>query len=187
MPKRKPTKRPGSKTQVLKKYRDFAHLVVSGQSQAQAYKIAISPSAQESTANSKGCRLANRPDIKAYIQSLKEASWTANVLTLAEKRSFLADVVRTPVGEVDETSKLAQEVTYEETKNGTTRKVKMVSKAQAIDLDSKLAGDYYSDRQGNSGNPFGWLVVMHKAKEENEEKVIEIGNSSTAVIESNAI
>lgn len=164
-----------------KKHREFCHLIVSGLSQADAYIQSVSPKAKRSTANVRGCLLANTPHIKKYIQTLKEASWTASALSLAEKRAYLAEAVRTPVGKIDEMSPYAQEVIYEETKEGSRKKVKMVSKIAAMELDSKLAGDMYSDREGTNGNPFGWLVVMHKANQQEEPKAIEIGNSTIAV------
>jgi hypothetical protein len=169
---------------IPKKYRDFAHLIVAGLSQEDAYKQAISATAGHNTARTKGCVIANEPRMKEYIKELREASWTAQALSYAEKRAYLADVVRTPVGKIDEHSPLAQEVIYEETKYGTTKKIKMVSKTAAIAEDSKLAGDYYSDKAGLNMNPFGWLISMSKGNNdqiEDSQKVIEIGNGSIPV------
>lgn len=169
---------------IPKKHREFAHLIVAGLTQEDAYRQAISPTASHNTARTKGCVIANDPRVKTYIRELREASWTAQALSYAEKRAFLAEVVRTPVGSVDETSPLAQEVVYEETKYGTTKKVKMVSKAAAIAEDSKLAGDYYADREGINFNPFGWLVTLSKSNNqaiEDTQNVIEIGNGSSPV------
>ena len=163
---------------IPKKHQDFAHLIVAGMSQENAYRQAISAKAARATARSKGSVIANLPGVKAYIKELRDASWTAEALSYAEKRAYLAQVVRTPIGTITEMSPLATEVVYEE--NG-SKKVKMFSKATAIAEDNKMAGDYYADREGLNINPFGWLIAMNKSNSEqieDEQKAIEIGNGS---------
>jgi phage terminase small subunit len=85
-----------------------------------------------------GSRLLAQPRIKMYYNKLREMAFLANVLSLAEKRSFLADVVRTPVGEVDVGNKLAQGVRYRE---GEMVELKMPDKISAVKLDAQLAGE----------------------------------------------
>ncbi len=50
----------------------------------------------------------------------------------------MAKVVRTPVGEVDERSELAQEIEH---KPDGTRKIKMPNKLDALTLDARLCGE----------------------------------------------
>lgn len=85
-----------------------------------------------------GCRLLSEPKVKEYLASLREAAFLANVLSLAEKRSFLADIVRTPVGKVDINDKLAQGVRYNK---GELQELKMPDKIGALRLDAQLAGE----------------------------------------------
>ena len=60
------------------------------------------------------------------------------VLSKYEKRKFLADVVRTPVGKIDKNSPLCQEHIVTDK----MERIKMPSKLDALAEDSKLAGDY---------------------------------------------
>lgn len=141
--------------------RKFCELVAAGTSQSIAYASAgYHPSTQES-AEAASSRLAKKPRISEYIQALKKQHHLANVLSLEEKRSFLADIKRTPVGTLSPDSPLVQEITETVGQDGSiTRKIKGINKLQAMELDSKLAGDFYADRQGISANPFGMLIVM---------------------------
>jgi len=83
-------------------------------------------------------RLLKNVKAKSYLDGLLEQATSEAVLTIREKREYLASLVRTPVGHVDLDSPLAQEVQH--TEDGT--KIKMPDKLRALDLDSKLAGDY---------------------------------------------
>ena len=64
-------------------------------------------------------------------------------LSLLEKRAYLAMVVRTPIGEIDEKSPLCQAVEWG--KNG--RKIKMPDKLRALELDAKLAGELHESHE----------------------------------------
>lgn len=93
------------------------------------------------------CRTART---RAYIEMMKAeaavvmaAENAENVMSMVERREFLAKVVRTPVGEVDSNHVLAQEVTkrYDSNGNMLSETVRMPSKLDAVELDAKLAGD----------------------------------------------
>lgn len=77
-------------------------------------------------------------ELRAKADALSEAS---TVLTILEKRQFLARVVRTPVGEIDHSSDLCQERTYIEGQEETSVKIKMPDKLRAVQLDNDLAVD----------------------------------------------
>lgn len=141
--------------------RTFAELVASGTSQHLAYASAGYHPTKSASARACASRLASRPDVAAYIAKLRAAHHRANALSLEETRSYLADAVRTPIGQLSPDSPLCQEHTESIDSDGNiTRKIKGVSKLQAIELDAKLAGHFYADRQGLSSNPFGMLIVM---------------------------
>ena len=119
----------------------FAFLVAGGASAAEAYRKA-GFKASGPTAQTKGPKLAKQGHIKVRVADLRRKAQEAakereveGVLTLAEKRLFLARVLRTPVGQVTADSDLAQEVTVDEK----TMKVKMPDKLKALALDNDLA------------------------------------------------
>lgn len=58
------------------------------------------------------------------------------MLTIMEKRKFLAAIIRTPIGQIDESSPLCQ--SFEIGKEG-ERKYKMPDKLKAIERDDALA------------------------------------------------
>jgi len=101
-----------------------------------------SPKHKQAMASMYASALMRRQPIQEYIAELKEKladkAQQQRFLSLEEKRAFLAKVVRTPIGEVDEDHIIAQEV-----KTGPDgRTVKMPNKLQALELDSRLMGEF---------------------------------------------
>jgi hypothetical protein len=106
-----------------------------------------------------GAALFQQSDVKARVAEIQElaAGLGTTLLTIQEKRSFLAELVRTPVGSIGPDSRLCQEF-YERVKvqgkpkDGKTeaeggelllrRRIRMGDKLRAIELDSKLAGHF---------------------------------------------
>lgn len=115
----------------------FVCAIIEGMSPKDAYKKAGYAPKSERVAVACASKMLARADVQARIEQLRKASTVASVLTLAEKRRFLALVVRTPLSAVDEASVLAQEYTA----GGDKVRIKMVDKLRAIELDSKLAGE----------------------------------------------
>lgn len=121
----------------------FCHLLSLGMPTGQAYieagylrKDGKIPDGREAMHH--GCALLAQPKVRAYFSLLRETAFLANVLSLAEKRSFLADVVRTPIGKVDVNDKLAQGVRY---MKGEMVELKIPDKISALKLDAQLAGE----------------------------------------------
>jgi len=146
----------------------FCHYLTEGDSQAQSYLKAGFKANTIQQAGSNAIRLMRTERVASYLAKLKEVQFTKQALTYAEKRAWLAKALRTPVGELHEGSDLAQEVTISEGKEGTSRKVKAVDKLRAIELDSKLAGDFYADRQPQASNPFLFIVSLSKTEGQTE-------------------
>lgn len=67
-----------------------------------------------------------------------------DLMSVAERRAFLAAIVRTPVGQVQEGSPLAEEMKMDA--KGSIS-VKMPCKLRAIELDAKLAGELTPERE----------------------------------------
>lgn len=140
----------------------FCHYLTEGESQAQSYLKAGFKANTIQQAGSNAIRLMRTERVASYLSKLKDIQFTKQALSYAEKRAFLSRVVRTPVGELNEGSDLAQEVTITESKEGTSKKIKAVDKLRAIEIDSKLAGDFYSDREPQANNPFLFIVSLSK-------------------------
>lgn len=143
----------------------FCHYIAGGANQTSAYKSAFGTRPGSNHVAPAASNLMKRDDIRSRVADLREYHQLSNALTKAEKRDFLANMVRTPIGEIDETSPLAKEVTYEETiaKNGTRtliKKVKAHDKLAALAEDSKLAGHYFADQPENRQNPFAFIVAF---------------------------
>jgi phage terminase small subunit len=121
----------------------FAEGIASGLNQTEAYRAAY-PKATTATAGANGHELLKNTEITAEIARLREAAKNAAdgpVLTLADKLKFLAEVVQTNVGEINEDSRLCQEFTDEVTAMGAKKKYKMPCKLRALELHAKLSGE----------------------------------------------
>jgi hypothetical protein len=113
--------------------------------------------------SSYGCKLLRQDRVKAYVARLKEKAFKQDVLSFSEKRAFLARCVRTSVDQVGASSDLAQEVVEEVDQEGRVkRKIKVVDKLRALELDNKMSGDNFADRQPQAQNPFMLIVSLGK-------------------------
>jgi hypothetical protein len=106
----------------------FCHFYSTGMPLQQSY---LEAGYKTNDAAVGACRMLRRPQIKQYLKELREAAFLANVLSLGEKRSFLADVVRTPIGKIDVNHPLAQSVRYHD---GEIVEIKMADKLRAAEL-----------------------------------------------------
>jgi phage terminase small subunit len=113
--------------------------------------------------SSYGCKLLRQDRVKAYVARLKEKAFKQDVLSFSEKRAFLARAVRTSVDQVGASSDLAQEVVEEvDTSGNVKRKIKVVDKLRALELDNKMSGDNFADRSQQSSNPFTLIIALGK-------------------------
>lgn len=143
----------------------FCEGIVSGLTGVAAWRAAYPDCSGAGAASTAASRALKRAAIQAEIARLREvAAGLAGsaVLTLVEKRRFLAAVLRTPVGEVTAESPLAQE--YKEDAKGVT--VKLPCKLRALELDAKLAGDFREEPP--TGEAVDALTrLMHQVGREN--------------------
>jgi hypothetical protein len=134
-----------------------------GKSKAISYTDAGYSAANLEDAGSAACKLEKDHRVITMIQTLKEASFVKDALTFAEKRSYLARCVRTSVDQVGASSDLAQEVVEEvDTSGNVKRKIKVVDKLRALELDNKMSGDNFADRQPQAQNPFTLIIALGK-------------------------
>lgn len=113
----------------------FAALIATGQSGAAAYRSCYR--ARGASAEANASRLLRNVKVRQRVTELQKATATVAVMNLEEKRRFLAAIVRTPIGRVDEHSPLCQY--FHRTK--TSLRITMPDKLQAILLDARLAGE----------------------------------------------
>jgi phage terminase small subunit len=115
--------------------------------------------------SSYGCKLLRQDRVKAYVQKLKEKAFKQDVLSFSEKRAFLARAVRASVDQVGASSDLAQEVSEEVDASGNVkRKIKVIDKLRALELDNKMSGDNFADRSPQVSNPFMLIVSLGKTQ-----------------------
>lgn len=140
--------------------------IVKGMSIAESVRLAgyTIKSGRSEDFSSVGCRLLKTPRVSSEVERIREREFNKTALSYAEKRAFLARSVRTSVSQVTPDSDLAQEFVEEADQSGNVRrKVKVVDKLKAIELDNKMAGDNFADRSPQASNPFLLIVSLGKS------------------------
>ena len=130
--------------------RKFCEGIVSGLNQMEAYLAAYHASAPKS-AKDNGARLIANDSVKAEIQRLRDkadALAGSAVLTLVEKRKFLARIVRMKGDEIDldQDGDLVNGVRLKEQ----GRELILPDKLAALKIDNDLSGDGAEADQGNA-------------------------------------
>jgi hypothetical protein len=125
----------------------FCEGIVTGLTAADAYRAAY-PKSSEAAARAHGARLVAKGNIKAEVARMRakaEEKAGSAVLTLVEKRSFLARVVRARLGEGMIDADLVQAIDVERRKDGKgwkdIHKIRVCDKLAAIEKDNDLAGE----------------------------------------------
>lgn len=119
----------------------FALFVAGGDVDATAYRKAFK--CKQATADANATRMRDNDGIRARIAEIQRASATAKVLSMQERREFMARVVRLDMVSMDtkKDGDLVQEIITTTTKDGTTTKLKVPGKRECIMDDAKLAGE----------------------------------------------
>lgn len=110
----------------------FACELAKGNAAGKAYELA-----GYKRDDASACRLSRNPKVKARLAWLKRQAAAVDVLTIAEKRQFLARLVRCKPSEEPPESDLWNGI--EDTEQG--RRYKLPDKLRAIALDNDLAGE----------------------------------------------
>lgn len=138
-----------------RKLERFAQHVANGDSAAEAYRK-VNKKASPASAETHGPEWLRRRQVSVRVdwyrkavqdKAMQEAENA--VLTMAEKRMFLARAVRTAIGEVGPDSPLCQEYTRTQKMVGRgdeavpwdVEKIKSVGKLEAIKIDNDMAGE----------------------------------------------
>lgn len=135
------------KEELTEKQKVFARGLFEGLSQRDAYKKAYDCSTKkDKTVDELASRLARNVKVRMYLDGLNCEVERSAVLSRQERMVWLSDVVRTPIGKVDENSSLCQSHCVTESEFGTTTKVTMPNKLAAITELNKMDGAYEPEK-----------------------------------------
>lgn len=94
----------------------------------------------KATAHTGASKLLKKPAIIAAISSRREKLREAAHLSRMDVVGFLCDTIKTPVGQIDENHKLAQEHSAEESEQRSSSRIKMPSKLEAVKILVQMMG-----------------------------------------------
>lgn len=135
------------------RHQRFADLRLAGASLVDAYTGAgFKDDRRASSSNAK--RIEKRPDVAAYMEAVRQAAAGDSVLTVEEKRKFLARIVRVPLIRIDpanpddpnadlikKAKRKVSEGNEQEPEAWIYDEVEKYDALRAIDEDNKLAGE----------------------------------------------
>jgi len=122
------------------RWRRFCELVVMGRPAGRAYEEA-GFRARGNAAETEAAQGLRKPQVASYIETLRNKAIAASDMTRDELVKFLADAIRTPVGQIDENNPLAQEVIEDSIGESTMRKkIKSVGKLEAAKQLAAMLG-----------------------------------------------
>lgn len=145
---------PAIRTIPWRQLQKFAESVALGKSATQAY-LDARPNVAYSTAKTNGAELAKQPRAQMVIASMRAAlvdrATEDFIMNREEVMRWHTLAALTPVGEIDETHFLAQEVTYRitTTKAGDvteSKTIRMVNKTDSVKELTKIRGDYKPEK-----------------------------------------
>lgn len=142
------------------KQNQFVKYHLEGLPLSKSYLLAGYKSSSIENAASDACRLIKTAKVSQAIQRAKAVEWEKTVMSLAERKAYLSSVARTPAGQVDKDSPLCQEYSEDVDQSGNVKKrVKMPNKLEAINILSKLSGDYET-KDDRDTNPFLAIISL---------------------------
>lgn len=117
---------------------------VRGKSMGKAYEASGYAPTHRKYAAIRGAKIENRPHVQQYMATLRESVWVQNAMTIAEKRSLLADVARAKPQDISEESPIAS-ISVDAEGNRSLQGPKVGDKLKAIELDARLSGELIHD------------------------------------------
>jgi hypothetical protein len=160
----------GSKPLANRKHERFVRLIALGEmTPSEAYRSSITTRGTAKTSNEESSKMMKKPEILARVawfakrvEERLEQEAESVVLTVVEKRKFLARVVRTAAGELTEDSDLCQEWSESVSEMGSSKKVKMPDKLKAIQIDNDLAGEGENAKLGTAVEALAKLMGVKR-------------------------
>jgi hypothetical protein len=131
------------------RHQRYADGILDGLQGREAYRLAFRPSTPKLTiasADTGHKRLKKNQEVINYLRAVRAASATSTVLTVTEKREFLARVVRTDITtlSIDGGGKDGDMIkSYSVNESESSRNVRLEKHdpLKAIDLDNRIAGE----------------------------------------------
>ena len=117
----------------------FADLIILGTPAGRAWTQA-GYQARGNPAEVQASIALKKPKFKAYIKAERERMDKAGEMRRDDLVSWLASVIRTPIGQVTAESPLCQEWSCEDIENGTRTRIKMASKLEACRQLAQIMG-----------------------------------------------
>lgn len=118
----------------------FADLILLGRPAGRAWEQA-GFKARAKSAEVQACKALKKPKMRAYLKNERERMQETARMERHELVTYLADVIRTPIGELTPNSPLVKRFTKVELADGVIRtSIEMVSKSDACRLLSIIMG-----------------------------------------------
>jgi hypothetical protein len=134
------------------KHEAFAQAVANGLTGVQAYREKISDGCTTKSAMERACVLLRDIKISSRVEELQKLAETTLEKRLGWNKekalTYLVEILETPVGEVDQDHRLAQEV--KDTEDG--KQIKLPSKADAMKQIAAMCGWNEPEKIKHSGS-----------------------------------
>jgi hypothetical protein len=134
--------------ELTERERLYAQARATGMSMAKSYHAAGYAKLKTKHAQAKGALIEKRPRVQAYLEQIRELHLRNAQMTLVERRTALASIVRATPNDINAESALAS-VSVDGDGKMTLAGPKVSDKLKAIELDSRLAGDLQGEDQSN--------------------------------------
>ncbi len=149
------------------KHEAFAQAVAEGLSAAEAHRQAY-PGNKPETSETNGPKMLRSAQVALRVEELRGVQRAILEkefeMSRADVLRFLVEVVKTPIGKIDENHPLCQEYAEQAGPNGVSYRYKMPSKLDAAEKIIKMAGYYAPEKVEHSGTMVGLLARLTGAK-----------------------
>lgn len=129
----------------LPRHELFAQKVAKGMTAKQAYKE-MQPDCTDESAETLGPKLFRTVQVRDRVDYILGKAAQHVVMTKAEALAICVEILRTPIGEIDQNHPLAQEMTITETGEKVVTRVKLPSKLDALDKLAKICAWYAPEK-----------------------------------------
>jgi hypothetical protein len=127
------------KTLTLRQEKFIEQYLADEKNAAQAY-IKAGFKGTQASAWACASRLLAKPEIKAAIETRRQKMREEAHLSRMDIVGFLCDTIKTPIGEINEGHRLAQEHSEDVSETGTRTRIKMPAKLEAVKILVQMMG-----------------------------------------------
>jgi hypothetical protein len=130
------------------RHQRYADNILAGHTGQDSYRMAYAactPKLTPASADTGHKRLKKNPEVIAYLRAVRAATASATVLTVTEKREFLARVVRTPITELqiegESGGDMIKSYSISESESSRNVRIEKHDPLKAIEIDNRIAGE----------------------------------------------